>query len=67
MLHIYIYDISRLRVNVFSIAGSKEAFTVCYILVIQGGAEETHVFHIRITLFIFNIKKSFNYTKRKVF
>jgi hypothetical protein len=24
---------------------------------IQGGAEETHVFHIRITLFIFNIKK----------
>jgi len=23
----------------------------------QGGAEETHVFHIRITLFIFNIKK----------
>jgi hypothetical protein len=24
---------------------------------VQGGAEETHVFHIRITLFIFNIKK----------
>jgi len=23
----------------------------------QEGAEETHVFHIRITLFIFNIKK----------
>ena len=25
--------------------------------IIQGGAEETCVFHIRITLFIFNIKK----------
>ena len=31
---------------------------------IQGGAEETHAFHIRITLFIFNIK-NFNYTKKK--
>jgi len=25
--------------------------------IIQGGAVETHFFHIRITLFIFNIKK----------
>jgi len=25
--------------------------------IIQGGAEETRVFHIRITSFIFNIKK----------
>ena len=24
---------------------------------VQDGAEETHVFHIKITLFIFNIKK----------
>jgi hypothetical protein len=34
--------------------------------IIQGGAEETHVFHIRIILFIFNIK-SFNSTKKKAF
>jgi len=27
------------------------------ILALQGGAEEKHVFHIKITLFIFNIKK----------
>ena len=33
-------------------------------ILIQSGAEETHVFHIRITLFIFNIK-SFNYTKKR--
>jgi hypothetical protein len=33
---------------------------------VQGGAEETHVFHIRITSFIFNIK-SFNCTKRRYF
>jgi hypothetical protein len=33
---------------------------------VQGGAEETHVFHIRITSFIFKIK-SFNCTKRRYF
>jgi len=33
---------------------------------IQSGAEETHVFHIRITLFIFNLKK-FLLHKKKVF
>jgi hypothetical protein len=33
---------------------------------IQGGAEETHVFHIGMTLFIFNIKK-FYLEKKKVF
>jgi len=35
--------------------------------VVKGGAEERHVFHIRIILFILNTKKSFNYTKKKVF
>jgi hypothetical protein len=27
-----------------------------YTFIVQGGAEEKHVFHIRITLFILNIK-----------
>ena len=35
-----------------------------HMLHIQDGAEETHVFHVRITLFIFNIK-SFNYAKKE--
>ena len=30
-------------------------FQFCFF--VQGGAEETHIFHIRVTLFIFNIKK----------
>jgi hypothetical protein len=32
---------------------------------VQGGTEETHVFHIRITLFIFNIKKVLITQKRR--
>jgi hypothetical protein len=33
---------------------------------IQSGAEETHVFHIRITLLVLKIRH-FDYTKKEVF
>jgi hypothetical protein len=37
--------------------GRQQIWISKFVTVVQGGAGETHVSYIRITLFIFNIKK----------